>query len=156
MKIAVIFGGESAERDVSIASGTQVIKALRALGHQVLAVDTAHGILNASEEKLLRSTTVKVDPPVGQELALLRSGTRELVSAPELADVDVFFLALHGGIGEDGTLQAIFDVADLAYTGSGHQASAYAMDKDVAKQLMLNAGIPTPSWLMAPCSANEV
>jgi len=73
-----------------------------------------------------------------------------------LHDVQVFFLALHGGTGEDGTLQAFLDMAKVAYTGSGHAGSANAMDKDIAKRLFCQAGVPTPDWLMAPVAAEAV
>ncbi|MGD0915003.1 MAG: D-alanine--D-alanine ligase [Thermodesulfobacteriota bacterium] len=156
MKIAVIFGGKSTERDVSIASGAQIFQALKDRGHEVLAVDTARGILGPAEEKHLLASHIKAIPPKSDELALVRSGASELLSSPELADVDVFFLALHGGIGEDGTFQAVLDVAGIPYTGSRHMASVYAMDKDVAKRLFRVAGILTPNWLMAPCPLQEV
>ncbi|MEN1688427.1 D-alanine--D-alanine ligase, partial [Pseudomonas aeruginosa] len=106
LKVAVLFGGSSEERDVSIASGAQVIQALRSAGHQVLAVDTASGLLGAEEERHLLASKVKEVPPDSDSLAIIRSGKQSLLSAGELAGVDVFFLALHGGTGEDGTLQA--------------------------------------------------
>ena len=72
-------------------------------------------------------------------------------AVPDMGKVDVVFLALHGGTGEDGTIQAFLDLAGMAYTGSGHLASAAAMDKDISKKLFCAAeGIPTPEWLMAP------
>jgi len=66
------------------------------------------------------------------------------------------FLALHGGAGEDGRLQAMLDLAGIAYTGSRHIASAAAMDKDLAKRLFRSAGVPTADWLMAPVTAQDV
>lgn len=156
LKVAVLFGGSSEERDVSIASGAQVIQALRSAGHQVLAVDTASGLLGAEEERRLLASKVKEVPPDSDSLAIIRSGKQSLLSAGELAGVDVFFLALHGGTSEDGTLQALLDAGGFAYTGSGHLASAMAMDKDVAKRLFLAAGVETASWLMAPASEEAV
>jgi len=150
LKIAVLFGGASEERDVSMASGAQVIRALREIGHNVLAVDTAHGLLTAAEEVNLLSKSVGEVPPTGEALGLIRSEGNNLFLSSELADVDCIFLALHGGTGEDGTLQAMLEVAGFAYTGSGHLGSAVAMDKDLAKRLFLTAGIPTPAWLMVP------
>ncbi|MBV9912527.1 MAG: D-alanine--D-alanine ligase, partial [Sinobacteraceae bacterium] len=70
--------------------------------------------------------------------------------------VDVVFLALHGGAGEDGRVQAVLDLAGLAYTGSNHIASATAMDKDLSKRLFRAAGVPTADWLMAPVEAERV
>jgi D-alanine-D-alanine ligase len=68
----------------------------------------------------------------------------------------VVFLALHGGAGEDGRIQAVLDLAGMAYTGSNHIASAAAMDKDMAKRLFRSVGVPTPDWLMAPASSDAV
>ena len=79
-----------------------------------------------------------------------------LADIPALKAADVAFLALHGGTGEDGTLQALLDLAGIAYTGSGLRGSANAMDKDTAKRLFLTADVPTAEWLMAPAGADEV
>lgn len=157
MRVAVLFGGTSEERDVSIASGAQVFQALREAGHEVIVVDTARGVLGPAEERSLFSSGVAPVPPSEAELALVRSGAPgALTNAPELHRVDVVFLALHGGTGEDGTLQALLDLTGIPYTGSGHGASANAMDKDISKRLVRAAGIPTPDWLMAPVSQEEV
>lgn len=156
LKIAVLFGGTSAERDVSVASGSQVVQALREAGHEVLAVDTARGLLNAAEEKRLLVSGVATTPPKDEELAIVRSGSAELTKGGALKDVDVVFLALHGGTGEDGTIQAFLDLAGVPYTGTGHAGSAVAMDKGVSKHLFRAVGIPTPDWLMAPVDEQEV
>jgi len=99
---------------------------------------------------------VQAIPPASKALALIQSGPTELLSSPGIADVDVFFLALHGGAGEDGTLQSYLDVIGIPYTGSGHMPSVYAMDKDIAKRIFCTANIPTPEWLMTPCTLGEV
>jgi D-alanine-D-alanine ligase len=70
--------------------------------------------------------------------------------------VDIVFLALHGGAGEDGRIQALLDLAGLSYTGSDHIASAAAMDKDLSKRLFRAAGVPTADWLMAPVGEGVV
>ncbi len=75
---------------------------------------------------------------------------------PSPGDTDVVFVALHGGTGEDGTLQALLDLVGLPYTGSGHLASALAMDKDLSKRLFRAAGVRTADWLMAPAGVDEV
>ncbi|HEX6063471.1 MAG TPA: D-alanine--D-alanine ligase [Longimicrobiales bacterium] len=156
MRIAVLFGGTSSERDVSIASGAQVVKALREAGHDVIAVDTATGVLAAADEKKLLTAGVAPVPPEAASLDMLRSGdTSAIVSAPELAGIDVIFLALHGGTGENGTLQALLELTGIPYTGSGPLGSAVAMDKDMTKRVLVHAGVPTPDWLMAPVSAQE-
>ncbi len=140
---------------MSVASGSQVVQALREAGHDVLAVDTARGLLNAAEEKRLLVSGVATTPPKNEELAIVRSGSAALTKGGALKDVDVVFLALHGGTGEDGTIQAFLDLVEVPYTGSGHWGSAAAMDKDVSKHLFRAAGIPTPDWLMAPVGEEE-
>jgi D-alanine-D-alanine ligase len=157
MKIAVLFGGTSEERDVSIASAAQVIPVLRSLGHQVIAVDTAAGRLGASDERKLLQSRVAPLPPSDQSMASLRSGAlTNPATAIDPREIDVVFLALHGGAGEDGRIQSMLDLAGLRYTGSNHIASAVAMDKDFSKRLFRAAGVPTADWLMAPASADEV
>jgi D-alanine-D-alanine ligase len=157
MKVAVLFGGKSAERDVSLASGAQAIRALREAGHEVIAVDTACGLLGPEEEQKLLTSGVAIIPPDEKALSILQSDSPSaLTQSPALRDVQVFFLALHGGTGEDGTLQAFLDMAGVPYTGSGHAGSANAMDKDIAKRLFQQAGVPTPAWLMTPATAELV
>jgi D-alanine-D-alanine ligase len=156
MRIAVLFGGTSSERDVSIASGAQVVKALREAGHEVVAVDTATGVLGKAEENKLLTAGVAPVPPEEESLDMLRSGnTSSIVSAPELANIDVIFLALHGGSGENGTLQSLLELTGIPYTGSGPLGSAVAMDKDITKRVLVHAGVPTPDWLMAPVDVEE-
>jgi D-alanine-D-alanine ligase len=157
LKIAVLFGGTSEERDVSIASAAQIIPALRGLGHQVFAVDTASGRLAGPEERRLLAAGVAPKPPSDSAIAQLRGRAVRLSPAAfDIRDVDVVFLALHGGAGEDGRIQAMLDLAGMAYTGSNHSASAAAMDKDLSKRLFRSIGVPTPDWLMAPATAAAV
>jgi D-alanine-D-alanine ligase len=148
LKIAVLFGGTSAERDVSVASAAQVVDALRRNGHEVLAVETSRGVLPAVEERELLSQGIDRAPPPDHEGDV--GNLPIVVATGGLKDVDLVFLALHGGAGEDGTVQGALDLAGIAYTGSGTLGSALAMDKDVSKRLFLAAGVPTPKWLMAP------
>jgi D-alanine-D-alanine ligase len=157
MKIAVLFGGTSEERDVSIASAAQIIPALRGLGHEVFAVDTATGRLPPADERRLLTSGVAPEPPSTTAMELVRG--RAIAFAPSASDIrsaDVVFLALHGGAGEDGRLQAMLDLAGLAYTGSNHIASAAAMDKDLSKRLFRSAGVPTADWIMAPAAAADI
>jgi D-alanine-D-alanine ligase len=153
MKIAVLFGGTSEERDVSIASAAQIIPALRSLGHQVFAIDSATGRLGSAQERQLLSAAVAPAPPSDREIARVRGGA---MAAVDFREAEVVFLALHGGAGEDGRIQAVLDLAGMAYTGSNHIASAAAMDKDLSKRLFRSAGIPTPDWLMAPAASDAV
>ena len=115
MKILVLLGGNSAEREVSLSSGTRVAAALRERGHQVAEAD-----------------------PHPDPFAVL----------PAAKAADVTWLALHGGAGEDGTIQALLDLAGIRYTGSGVLGSALAMDKDLSKRLFRAAGVPTAEWRM--------
>lgn len=157
MKIAVLFGGTSEERNVSIASAAQVIPALRALGHDVLAVDTATGRLPPATESKLLTSGIAPEPPSQSQLATMRSSALTLATdTSDIRNVDVVFLALHGGTGEDGHVQAVLDLAGIAYTGSGHTASATAMDKDLSKRLFRAGNVPTADWLMAPATEKEV
>jgi D-alanine-D-alanine ligase len=158
MRVAVLFGGTSEERDVSIASGREVIRALRERGHHVLAVDTAHGALSAADERAVLDAPVARRPPSERQLERMSTPGTALALPAELADngIDIVFLALHGGSGEDGRIQSLLELADIPYTGSGPLGSAMAMDKDVAKRLFRVAGIDTPDWLMGPASVEAV
>lgn len=154
MRIAVIFGGFSEERDVSIASGVEVISGLRSGGHNVIAIDTVNGVLTAEAENLLADFKVLNRPPDSQALVAAREHLPiAVLNAPELGNVEVVFIALHGGSGEDGTIQAILESSKIPFTGSGHVGSAIAMDKDVSKRLMVAVGVATPAWQM--CARNE-
>jgi D-alanine-D-alanine ligase len=157
MRISVLFGGASEERDVSIASASQVIPALRAQGHEVIAVDTAHGALDARAETLILTSQVGLRPPSPHDLASIPNSSRSSLRLPaEIGDSDLVFVALHGGSGEDGRLQALLDLAGIRYTGSGPLGSGLAMDKDVAKTLLRAQGVPTPDWVLAPTTPEAV
>jgi D-alanine-D-alanine ligase len=157
VRIGVLMGGVSDEREVSLSSGVQVGRALREAGHDVVVVDTVRGVLDAGAEEALLAGGVQVDPPTPQELRALDPGTAvTLTRRPELRDVDLFFVALHGGSGEDGTIQSLLDAAGVAYTGSDRLGCSLAMDKQVSKRLFRDAGIPTPDWLEGPVPIEEV
>jgi len=158
MRITVLTGGTSAERDVALASAAQIVAALRSRGHKVAVVDTARGYIPEADEGRLVSASVSRTPPSIDHLIELESGVllSGLAALPAIRQADVLFLALHGGRGEDGTLQAVLDVVGVPYTGSGALASGLAMDKDVSKHLFRAAGVPTADWLMAPATAEEV
>jgi D-alanine-D-alanine ligase len=146
VKLTVLLGGTSAERDVSLASGLRIATALRERGHAVTAVDPASGVVDL--DALRRG--VGVEPPTPEELERLRAGgfAATLLSLPAVREADVVVLGLHGGSGEDGTIQAMLDLAGVRYTGSGHLASALAMDKDLSKHLFRAAGVRTADWTM--------
>ncbi|HZS57824.1 MAG TPA: D-alanine--D-alanine ligase [Gemmatimonadaceae bacterium] len=150
MDIVVLLGGNSSERDVSLASGFRITDALRARGHAVRVIDPAS---ESTESELRQQAKVKRAPPSRESLAKL--STTNFVRLAELK-ADVVFLGLHGGQGEDGTIQALLDAFGLPYTGSGHLASALAMDKELSKALFRAAGVSTADWLMAPASKATV
>jgi len=158
MRITVLTGGTSSERDVAIASAVQIIAALRTKGHEVAVVDTARGFIPLADEGRLLSGTVGIAPPSIDELHSLERGLllSGLGNLAVLRDADVLFLALHGGRGEDGTIQTLLEVVGVPYTGSGPLGSAMAMDKDVSKRLFRDAGVPTAEWTMAPAAREKV
>jgi D-alanine-D-alanine ligase len=118
----------------------------------VQVIDTARGpVTQSDEQRMLASGVVKQRPPSPSELARMSAESVADTAArlPARGDCDVAFLALHGGRGEDGTIQALLDLAGVAYTGSGHLPSALAMDKDLSKHLFRAHGVGTADWLMA-------
>ena len=158
MKITVLMGGTSSERNVSLASGIRIVQALRSRGHDVIPMDPARGVISASEERELSTGKVGTEPPSLESLAKFAEGTflPNLTGMKEIREADAVFLALHGGQGEDGTIQALLDMAHTKYTGSGLLASALAMDKDLSKKLFRTEGVKTADWLMAPVTTEQV
>ena len=154
MKIAVLLGGTSMERDVSVASGTQVISALRSVGHEVIVVESPRGVLAAEEERELLACGINAEPP--RNMGDTEDWLPILANKLQMAEVDLVFLALHGGWGEDGTIQAVFEKVGLPYTGSNKLGSRLAMDKNMAKKIFCASEVPTPKWLMAPASIDVV
>ena len=152
MNITVLLGGVSAERDVSLSSGLRIAVGLRDRGHTVTCLDPAEGVLSRATEARLLASGVGSAPPTLEALAGLgsRSLSPTLAALPEVTSADCVFIALHGGQGEDGTVQALLDMAGVRYTGSRHLASALAMDKHLTKVLLRAAGVATPHWIMAP------
>lgn len=149
-RVRLFLGGTSSERDVSLASGVRIAQALRERGYEVHAVDPASGPMSADEEKKILAGGVKSAPPSEDDLRrMARESLPRLVkNIPTPDEADVVFLGLHGGYGEDGTIQALLDVVGVPYTGSGHLASSIAMDKDVSKHLFRNADVPTAKWVL--------
>lgn len=146
MKIAVLLGGSSPERLVSIASGRGVIKALRELGHEVVAVDPAMGVSQIPESELL-SQGIGTNPPTKELLQKLSpKNYLACVDSQKLDDIGLALIILHGKWGEDGTIQSLFELRSIPYTGSGVMASAIAMDKVMSKKLFLHHGTPTAEW----------
>lgn len=151
MNIVVLAGGKSSEREVSMTSGSKIANALIANGHEVLLIDLLMGISNYSNfdsaydhcKKDHYEYDVSEAIPDSEKYAGKEIGENVLEIC---GSADMTFFALHGGIGENGKLQAIFDVYDIKYTGSGYQSSLLAMDKLIAKELMRFHNIPTADW----------
>jgi D-alanine-D-alanine ligase len=135
-RVAVFFGGRSEEHEVSCVSAVSAIEALRERGHEAIAV----GI---DREGVFHLAAAESDPleATGPEVSVEVPGGR-LLTAEGPIEVDVAFPVLHGPFGEDGTIQGLFEMAGVAYVGSGVLGSAIGMDKDVAKRLCREAGIP--------------
>jgi D-alanine-D-alanine ligase len=161
MRVCVLTGGSSSERDVALASATQVVAALRGRGHQVTLADTTTGVVDALNEARLLLPRVHTAPPAPAVIAALMAAETEvllggLLADPVLRDADVVFLGLHGGRGEDGTIQGLLETAGVRYTGAGPLGSGVAMDKDLSKRLFLVAEVLTAAWLMAPVGSAAV
>lgn len=152
MKIAVLFGGDSMERDVSVASAKQVVAALRSRGHEVIAVDAERGTLDSADEAATFARDIERKPPP----RTTGSGLPRVIAELAASDCAGVFLAMHGGTGENGTLQALLDVHRVRYTGSGHLGTSLAWDKAVSKHLFVQAGIPTPAWLSASADVQTI
>ena len=157
LRVAVLMGGSSEERSVSLASGCQVSAALRRAGHEVVSIDSAVGVLPPDvEERLLTSPIGSVDVSLPAPVAPGLADAKVIATDSALQEVDIVFLALHGGAGEDGTIQTLLDVAGVPYAGSGPVGCALAMDKDLTKRLLRDAGIATPAWIMGRTPGREV
>ena len=156
MTLVVLAGGYSPERDVSLASGSLIANALIANGHRVLLLDLYAGTSAGGEPDSFFASGDRryhYDVPAAEpDLSALRDrvGGESLIGPRVLelcSHADLVFLALHGDIGENGKLQAVFEVHGIRYTGSDSVGSLLAMDKDISKQLMRQNGILTPDWI---------
>jgi D-alanine-D-alanine ligase len=164
MKIVVLCGGLSPERNVSLSSGARIASTLMENGHKVVLTDMFFGLedYNGSLDGIFDNP-----PPLGgtkidetaPDLDAVRA-SRKLKSPSEFGDrvlelcqmADVVFMALHGQCGEDGKVQAAFDLMGIRYTGSGFVGSAIAMDKDLTKRVIAPLGVKTPKWRTYNCS----
>ena len=152
MKIVVLAGGTSTERAISIVSGTDVCKALRKKGHHAILADVFCGIENVDFDNPFPDTY-----DVDQASQYMKSFNDSIEKQKKLRRnffgpnvlrlcelADIVFLALHGANGEDGKIQAAFDLMGIRYTGTGYLGSALAMDKGITKQIFLMNQVPTP------------
>jgi len=157
LKIVVLAGGYSPEREVSLTSGSLIANALIENGHEVLLLDVYAGIkeLPNPVDSLFSTKPYSVHR-VGDSVPNLEKLRAECQNGDALIGKNVLrlcsmadktFLALHGSMGENGQLQATLDTHGIRYTGSGYLGSAVAMDKDLSKRLMRDTGVPTPDWV---------
>ena len=166
MNIAVLAGGYSPERDVSLTSGSLIANALIGEGHNVCLADVYLGI---KDEDLNEKTPFNRElKPVHKvennvpDLASLKekSGNGEALIGRGIIELcraaDVVFLALHGAMGENGQLQATLDNYGIKYTGSGYVGSLLAMDKDISKKMFTGAGVRTPQWLYLKAKDGDI
>ncbi len=155
MKIAVLFGGISTERNVSISGGKAVIEALRSKGHEVVAVDPAFG---ADADKRAEAQLTNIEAYLSlEELSTFHPRSlMECINSDLFDDVECAFIVLHGKYGEDGIIQSLLELRGIPYTGSGVKANAIAIDKATTKHLLAVAGIPTPNGiLVSPSIADD-
>lgn len=158
MDIVVLAGGLSTERDVSFKTGSMVAAALKENGHRVILLDVfmgygeqevdLNGIFDRADEISVKVSDI---PEVAPDLAAVKASRKDqspcffgpnVIRMCQMADI--VFMALHGENGENGKVQAAFDLFGVRYTGSDYLSSAIAMNKGMAKKLFVEAGIPTP------------
>lgn len=149
MKIVVLAGGTSPEREISLRSGNAITKGLREKGHNVSSIDPAFGINQPkTEEELFR-----FDP---SENRISNANYIKCINSNLFDNCDVVFIALHGKWGEDGTVQSLLELKGLIYTGSGVLSSAMAIDKSLTKILFQHFHVNTPKWLTINGSGYEI
>lgn len=158
MDIVVLAGGLSTERDVSFKTGSMVEQALKKNGHRVILLDVFMGYSDREEDlegifERADEISIKVDniPETAPDLAKVKAARKDQSDCffgPNVIRLcrmaDIVFMALHGENGENGKLQAAFDLFGIRYTGSDYLSSAIAMNKEIAKQFFIANDIPTP------------
>lgn len=158
MKIIVLAGGYSNERDVSLCSGLGVCKALRERGHKAYLLDPFMGIdypadrleevFDLPDGGLEIAAGIQIQEPDLDALWASRPGDSPSFLGPNVIELctlaDITFIALHGSLGENGKLQALFDVLGIRYTGPNSLGCALSMDKGVTKEIFKMQGVPTP------------
>lgn len=163
MKIVVLAGGLSTERDVSLTSGASICRALRERGHKAILLDVFMGIDEVPENleeifdlpdgNLGIASGISTAEPDLAAIKASRKDQSDCFLGPNVIDIcrlsDMNFLGLHGGYGEDGRLQAAFDILGIRYTGPDSLGNALAMDKSITKQIFNMCGVATPAgtWL---------
>lgn len=156
MKVVVLAGGTSTERDVSLVSGAKIYKAIKENGHDAILLDVFLGletddtdsVFYKGDELLGQIEGIKNTNPDIEAIRALRKDGGKTFFGPNVLEIcrkaDVVFMALHGENGENGKVQAAFDLNGIKYTGNDYLSSALAMDKALAKELFVINGISTP------------
>lgn len=158
MKVVVLAGGTSSERDVSLSTGTMIYNALKNKGYQAILLDVYLGyegdltdIFHIDKDWAANIGTVKTsNPDIAQIKALRKDNSKSFFGSNVLelcSKADIVFLALHGENGEDGKIQATFDLLGIKYTGTDYSSSALAMDKAISKEIFAYYQIPTPKGI---------
>jgi len=158
MKIVVLAGGTSTERDVSLVSGKMVYRALKENGHNAILLDAFLGYPDDDYEKVFESNRqwdedISMIGPEDPNLeSIIKKRPGKGFFGPHVLSIcqrsDIVFMALHGANGEDGKVQSVFDLFDIKYTGCNPLGAAISMDKGVSKQLLREYGIPTPAGIV--------
>ena len=152
MKIVVLAGGTSTEREISIVSGTGICGALRQKGHEAILVDIFCGVENVDWENPFPAEydvekAAEYMSSFNPQIKEMEKKRRSFFG-PNVLELcekcDIVFLGLHGANGEDGKVQAAFDLMGIRYTGTGYLSSAMAMDKRITKEVFLMNNVPTP------------
>ena len=157
MKIVVLAGGTSTERDVSLITGSEVYKALKSKGHKTVLLDVflgyegdADSVFSTEKDWLAGIEAVKEINPDISAIKAKRAGEK-CFFGPNVLEIcsqaDVVFMALHGANGEDGKIQATFELFGIPFTGTDYLSSGIAMDKALTKQLFLEGGVQTPKGM---------
>ncbi len=158
MNIVVLAGGISTERDVSLISGKMIYRALKENGHKVILLDVFLGyekdsadIFEKHEDWEAQVTGIKETNPDIEAVKRLRPDWKKNFFGPNVLDIcqraDVVFMALHGENGENGKIQACFDLMGITYTGTDYVSSALSMDKGLAKDIFRQHGVPSPAGI---------
>jgi D-alanine-D-alanine ligase len=157
LRIVVLLGGSTEEREVSLSSGVAVSDALREAGHDVLPWDTLTGPLSDEARDRIRREGIPPEAPGHAEPDLIDSGSlAPLLGHPDAAGADLVFPVLHGGAGEDGRLQTLLELSGVPFAGSDRVGCMLAMDKDLTKILLRDQGIPTADWFMVEAHRGTV
>ena len=158
MKIVVLAGGTSTERDVSLISGSMIYRALKKNGHQAMLLDVYLGYEGDPEQvfDLECDWTENIgkisetNPDLETIKAMRKDGGKSFFGPNVLRicqSADAVFMALHGANGEDGKIQACFELMGIPYTGTDFVSAAMAMDKGITKDIFKAYGIPTPAGI---------